>query len=297
MTDSVVMINPYRPTQLYNTDLNGALSTNLNDCRAEASPSPGNPSSCTTRLQNPDTLPLPSEITSQFANASTTAAFHELIAATAFGSIVWNVCAPSPRPALARSVGYNYKFIVRTGISVSLLNSNATTGCVQIVAHEAETEFVPASLDPLHHNDDTWRWNAPFGPGGAPAYDSEGFTDINSGMLEEPQGFCVQHGLPPTCTIQALIAYMLHNAGSSEAKAQNDPITDRYDPLRALAGAGTLGTSPAVIGCSTVSPDGPRPSLVGHNGAFTRPVPSDSRSALELEPNGFQLARGLRDGL
>ncbi len=57
----------------------------------------------------------------------------------------------------------------------------------------------------------------------------------------------MQHGLPPTCTIQALIAYMLHNAGSSEAKAQNDPITDRYDPLRALAGAGTLGTSPAVI--------------------------------------------------
>lgn len=234
LTDSVVMINPYRPTQLYNTD--PTLSTVLNDCGP--TPPPGIPPPCSMRIQDKNTTWLQNEIVYQFLpNAPTPAAFHELIAATQVGTIVWNVCAPRPRPLLAHSVGFNYKFIVRSGVSVSLLNNNAATGCIQLMVQEAPSQFVPASLDALH---DTWNWNQ------RPPYDAEGFPDINQ-TFGAPPGGCTQPGAPQPCTIQAFLAALLKIVyPESLPKAYIAPSTDRYDALHAVA-ARLDSTVPTVI--------------------------------------------------
>ncbi|MFZ1018235.1 MAG: hypothetical protein WAN39_10220 [Candidatus Cybelea sp.] len=245
-TDSIAMINPYRPTQLYNSDSNGDAIA-LNDCPAGASPPPGTPNPCSTRLQTTaNTLPLPGAVMSQLSIPSPNDVVHALIASTSFGTIVWQVCAPGPRPAGATNVGDNYNFIVRTGISVSVLGRNPSNGCLQIVVQEVPSLYNPASLLPMYHNDDTWKWSMPNNTDGTASYDSEGFNDINNGILEEPKDFCTQRHLPSGCTIQGFIAQVLPTMPPFTEKTVNDPFTDRYDPLHALVGAGIIGTSPAI---------------------------------------------------
>ncbi len=139
LTVALAFANPYRTTQLYGPP---ALANQVAD---------------DTRYANSDVKPFTGELETAVFQAAEGLIDHfeqhVLVEATRFQPVTWFVCAPAPRPSASASLGYSYRFVARTGVTITA----ATRGDSGCLAFRAELDatyqpVVPARMDYL------WTW-------------------------------------------------------------------------------------------------------------------------------------------
>jgi hypothetical protein len=139
-TMALAFANPYRTTQLYGPP---TLTTQFDSA---------------TRYSDPEVKPFTGQLETQIFRAASGQIdhfeLHALVEATRFDPITWFVCAPAPRPSATATLGYSYRFVTRTGVTVTA----ATRGDSGCLAFHAEMgagyqPFVPKSTDYA------WTWD------------------------------------------------------------------------------------------------------------------------------------------
>jgi hypothetical protein len=130
-TVALAFANPYRNTQLYGApEMTASFG---DDARFD------------------ETNPFPTAVSGEVVQAALGQvqflSLHSYLEETQFEPLTWFVCAPS-KPAGASTVAVSYRFVARTGVSISVA-VRGTSGCIELHAEQGATyrPFVPARMD------------------------------------------------------------------------------------------------------------------------------------------------------
>lgn len=140
-TISVAVVNPFRPTQLFNPDEN--LANRFDDYK---------------RFAASESKPFPDHLHDEIEKVvevrSLNLEAHMLVEPAAFDVLNWLVCAPSPRPVGA-TLDFSYHFTARSGVAVDPVPLEEQ-GCVAILAVQGP-DYRPATV---RRSTVVWPWRA-----------------------------------------------------------------------------------------------------------------------------------------
>lgn len=138
-TVSLAFVSPYRVTQLYGPP---ELATAFD---------------VSTRYKDPAVAPFPESLKNQVLLAALKAIdyfeLRTLLEATRFEPLTWFVCASEPKPSPTATLSYSYRFVARSGVTVSAA-LRGSSGCLELHA-EMSPAYKPAQ--PLRA-DQPWPW-------------------------------------------------------------------------------------------------------------------------------------------
>jgi len=138
-TVSLAFVNPYRVTQLYGQ---ARLATEF---------------PYDSRYSDTGVAPLMSRIKAEVFSAAlgeiSQLELHPFLEATRFTALTWYVCAPDPKPSKSSSLAYSYRFVARTGVTLSVAR-RGNSGCLEFHA-EMTAAYQPATPDTT---DQPWPW-------------------------------------------------------------------------------------------------------------------------------------------
>jgi hypothetical protein len=197
-TDSIAIVNPYRPTQLYNGTGDGNLAQKFDDYR---------------RFTDGGTGTFAASLDGELHDSTQHIGIHQLIQATDFNALGWRVCAQGP--ANFGRFAYSYRFTARTGVVIQVV-PDPKTGCVMFNAVQT-SDYNPASQQ---RQNVEWTWediNQMVKDVGI--IDSNGQPyDVKAKITRSIDAGCESYHLKGWACLQRY--KLLHN-----------PYIDRYQPL------------------------------------------------------------------